>query len=94
VDKPPPTFAECVTKYRFRTPAVGVQSAEAWHEVYAWDDIRQERAVRSLSRPEWPFPLGVCSRLDGGCTPVNGCPTADGPQPQRPAHPAVQVSRR
>jgi hypothetical protein len=94
VDKPPPTFAECVTKYRFRTPAVGVQSAEAWHEVYAWDDIRQERAVRSLSRPEWPFPLGVCSRLDGGCTPVNGCPTADGPQPQRPAHPAAQVSRR
>lgn len=22
------------------------------------------------------------------------CPTVDGPQPQRPAHPAVQVSRR
>lgn len=58
------------------------------------EPIRQERAVRNLSRPEWPFPLGVCSRLDGGCTRVNGCPTADGPQPQRPAHPAVQVSRR
>jgi hypothetical protein len=93
VDKPPPTFEECLTKYRFRTPAVGVQSAEAWHEVYAWDDIRQERAVRSLSRSAWPFPLGVCSGLDGGCTLVHGCPAADGPQPQHPARNNTSTSR-
>jgi hypothetical protein len=92
-DKPPPTFEECVTKYGFRKPAVGVQSAEAWHEVYAWHDIRQNDAVRGLSPSTWPFPLGVCSQLEGGCTRARSCPTVGVVQPRIDARSSTSVSR-
>jgi hypothetical protein len=50
-DVPPVDYCKALTNYGFRTAAIGIRSAEAWHERYAWLDGHQKEAVQALSRP-------------------------------------------
>jgi hypothetical protein len=54
-------------RYGFGTPAIGVESAEGWHERYFWTDEDQVMAVarlEDLGRRSVPVErTGGCSRL-------------------------------
>lgn len=55
---PQETFAQTCERYGFFTPAIGIRSAEAWHECYEWNDKRQHDAVVAL-HSEWHIPASV-----------------------------------
>jgi hypothetical protein len=46
------SFIECVQELGFDTPAIGVYSAEGWHERYRWTNSRQTDALKFLGQPE------------------------------------------
>lgn len=67
-----PDYLESMKELKFNTPAVGVRSAEGWHERYFWNDKLQERAVariRALGERLAPELPTVCNR------PTNSCGT-------------------
>ncbi len=45
----PLTFAQALTRYRFDSPAIGIQSAEGWHEHYVWNHAVQNQALAALT---------------------------------------------
>ncbi len=45
------SFSECVEELGFDTPAIGVYSAEGWHERYRWSNVRQNKALKFLGHP-------------------------------------------
>ena len=55
-------YRRLVQLMRMSKPAIGVASAEGWHETYAWDAAKQDDAVRKLRGPQGP-PRNVT-----GCT--------------------------
>ncbi len=63
--------------YDFGSPAVGIRSAEAWHERYAWDDDAQYEAIRALQElaPRIDAAVHVlhCAELDTACASRDGC---------------------
>jgi hypothetical protein len=46
----PTNYTDALYRYGFDRPAVGVSSAEGWHEVYDWSDDKHRDAVASLVR--------------------------------------------
>jgi hypothetical protein len=62
------SFEACVEGLGFNTAAVGVFSAEGWHERYGWSEDRQRDAVSTLegdsSRVANPTSC-TCGRVDG-----------------------------
>ena len=48
------SFDASVIELGFAEKAIGVASAEGWHEVYGWNDGRQATALRRLGRVENP----------------------------------------
>jgi hypothetical protein len=63
----PTNLHVALKRYRFDTPAIGVESAEGWHERYFWTDDAQVEAVarlKELGLTSLPVePAGGCSRL-------------------------------
>jgi hypothetical protein len=58
-------------RFGFETAAVGIKSAEGWHERYAWDDERQAAAVASLAGPaRWVS----CAEITSTCAERRHCP--------------------
>jgi hypothetical protein len=83
-------FSEALKSYRFDTAAVGVRSAEGWHERYVWTDEHQQAAVAAL-RPNdgWAVQptaeeaglkqrLLSCNELGTACARTARCPAAVG----------------
>ena len=48
------SFDDWVSELGFAEKAIGVASAEGWHEVYGWNDRRQTTALAMLGRVEHP----------------------------------------
>ncbi|WP_156135147.1 hypothetical protein [Arthrobacter sp. L77] len=44
----PKTFAAALEKYEFDRSAIGILSAEGWHERYEWTDDKQDAVVKAL----------------------------------------------
>jgi hypothetical protein len=68
VDNPPADYWLAVDKYGFDSPAIGIRSAEAWHERYFWTDPKQRDAIVALKPTVTP-------QGSDGCTPF--CVGAD-----------------
>jgi hypothetical protein len=49
----PEDFNDVLRQYHFHSAAVGINSAEGWHTVYAWDDAKQYNAVAALEACRW-----------------------------------------
>ncbi|TCN32797.1 YD repeat-containing protein [Kribbella orskensis] len=64
-------YLEALQQYRFDTPAVGIRSAEGWHERYDWDDNKQRAAVAALQSST----SLTCADLDTVCALHTGCAT-------------------
>jgi hypothetical protein len=47
-EKAPSSYCGALKAYGFNGPAIGILSAEGWHERYAWTNEKQEAAVRAL----------------------------------------------
>jgi len=43
-------YCEALRKLKFDSPAIGIQSAEGWHERYRWTNTDQEAAERDLTK--------------------------------------------
>jgi hypothetical protein len=85
-------FWDALESYQFDTAAIGVRSAEGWHERYSWTDEHQEDAVAALqpranevwaTQPkaeEAGLKPGVlrCNDLGTACARTTQCPAADG----------------
>ncbi|MEP7091072.1 MAG: hypothetical protein ABI776_13305 [Nocardioidaceae bacterium] len=58
------SFAALVDELGFAERAIGVASAEGWHETYGWNDTRQRTALEMLGRIEQtgPNPTGCHCR--------------------------------
>lgn len=69
----PGTFQELLKRYSFDRPAIGIRSAEAWHEVYAWSDRKQYQAVSALRNGRASHGAETCQTHG---RPLSG---ADGP---------------
>jgi hypothetical protein len=67
-------FHDNVRHYGFDTAAIGVRSAEAWHEYYGWDDGAQLHAVTSLQPHVWPVPRPACAGSQSNCARRKACP--------------------
>jgi hypothetical protein len=81
----------------FTAPAVGIQSAEGWHEIYNWSDRHQDQAERELDALGQILtgPAGVanCARLGTACgSAVSSAPTAM--RHARPEAELQEVQRR
>jgi hypothetical protein len=78
VPRVPRSFWGAVDQYRFDSPAVGVQSAEAWRERFRWTDRRQRHAIETLQLPtdtSRSVPRALrCPREGAGCPRSAGCP--------------------
>jgi hypothetical protein len=48
-------FNEAIKKFGFDTAAVGIESAEGWHERYSWTDAAQLHAVKALQGRAMPI---------------------------------------
>jgi hypothetical protein len=48
-DAPPDDFADAVRKYRFDSAAIGIKSAEGWHEHYLWTDSIEAESKNKLT---------------------------------------------
>ena len=48
------SFDAWVSELGFAEKAIGVASAEGWHEVYGWNDRRQATALEMMGRVEDP----------------------------------------
>lgn len=46
--KIPQTYDAALEELKFMEPAVGIQSAEGWHEMYTWTDEQQQQAKKDL----------------------------------------------
>ncbi|WP_104164770.1 hypothetical protein [Arthrobacter sp. SX1312] len=44
----PDTFVAALDKYEFTRSAIGILSAEGWHERYEWTDDKQDAVVKAL----------------------------------------------
>jgi hypothetical protein len=70
--KIPKNYDVALKKLKFRAPAVVVQSAEGWHEIYTWTDRHQEQAKKDLEALGQILtrPAGVvnCARLGTACS--------------------------
>jgi hypothetical protein len=70
-------YREAVRKYRFDTAAVGIRSAEGWHERYDWDDAKQLAAIAALrssaARANRETGAPACAELDTECARHAGC---------------------
>jgi hypothetical protein len=68
--EPERDYREALRVHGFETAAVGIKSAEGWHERYTWDDERQEAALESLNEPS---PSVRCHDLRTTCATKLGC---------------------
>ncbi|WP_406053159.1 hypothetical protein [Kribbella sp. NBC_00889] len=64
-------YLKALQQYHFNTPAVGIRSAEGWHERYTWDDDKQRKAVAALQASVSP----TCADLGTACALRDGCAT-------------------
>ena len=64
----------------FDTPAVGVRSAEGWHERYEWTDARLQKAIKSLldlrNDTDGSETAVSCRTFQTNCISNGLCPTA------------------
>jgi hypothetical protein len=68
-------YLAALRKYGFDKAAVGIQSAENWHEQYDWNDEIEDKAVEELKRPAGRMEAGpTCSELYTTCARRHGCP--------------------
>lgn len=74
-------FCAALDEYGFRSAAVGVRSAEGWHERYTWSDKAQRIAVKNLRRVGTEHASTLPERCRSTCaagaslhsTPCTGC---------------------
>ncbi len=62
-------YREALRKRLFETTAVGIRSAEGWHERYDWDDAKQSAAVAGLA------PSSLWAQKDADAPPCAGLET-------------------
>ena len=62
-------YREALRKRRFETTAVGIRSAEGWHERYDWDDAKLSAAVAGLA------PSSLWAQKDADAPPCAGLET-------------------
>jgi hypothetical protein len=91
VDDPSPDipsgFWAALDKYEFDSPAIGIRSAEAWHQHYHWTDGKQRDAVVALkpcvdrwrARGRAPF----CVKAETECPMSPSCPGTEGDEAPR-----------
>jgi hypothetical protein len=76
----PDNFHQAVSRLGFDQPAVGIQSAEGWHEVYGWSDQHQGDAVESLmllgDQLSGSSSAAGCASLGNACALAATCPRA------------------
>lgn len=63
-------FNAAIQEFGFDTAAVGIQSAEGWHERYSWTDAAQLHAVKALQGRAMPINH---DRNASGRDPAAGC---------------------
>ena len=75
-EKSPPNHRDALESYGFKTPAIGILSAEGWHERYGWTNEKQEAAVRALQRPVTDLARrpSTCDRGHTVCATKDLCP--------------------
>jgi len=70
-------YLDALREYQFDSAAVGIRSAEGWHERYAWDDETQKAAVAALQptdeRTDGDAAMPTCLDLDTACALRAGC---------------------
>jgi hypothetical protein len=74
----PRLFWSAVAQYDFHSPAVGIESAEAWHEYYRWTNEKQRKAIESLTSPRQPEgarQTTKCAHARFACRGTAVCPT-------------------
>jgi hypothetical protein len=74
----PRLFWAAVAQYDFHSPAVGIESAEAWHEYYRWTNEKQQQAIESLTsrrQPEGARETTTCAHGQFACRGTAVCPT-------------------
>lgn len=78
----PKNFVDALEDYGFKSTAIGILSAEGWHERYAWTDEKHETAVRVLhsSRTTRADSLFRCDNQHSACTIEHACPYKAGLQ--------------
>lgn len=71
-------FLEALQVLQFDTAAVGVESAEGWHDRYTWSDATQKRATAALRDIVIPPSAGEPARPDSaaGCQCTRSCRAA------------------
>jgi len=88
--KMPKTYDEALKQYAFDKAAIGIKSAEGWHERYAWHDKHQAAAINALNelakQPDRTQALR-CVNLTSACAKSNvlrpglSHPTGENPDP-------------
>lgn len=63
-------YHEALRHYQFDTAAVGIRSAEGWHERYSWDDDKQLAAIAALQSST----TVPCADLHTDCALRAACP--------------------
>jgi hypothetical protein len=72
---PETDYLDALTKYGFDKAAVGIRSAENWHDQYDCDDKMDRAAVAALERPAGRVAAAHnCSDLGTTCASRHGCP--------------------
>lgn len=75
----PDDFHEAVRQFGFDQPAVGIQSAEGWHEVYGWTNEHQRDAEQDLTtlgeRHRRADSASDCAALGSTCAVTGRCPS-------------------
>lgn len=75
-ESPPGNFREALESYGFGSTAIGILSAEGWHERYAWTDEKHQSAILALhtsgiTSASLPF---ICARRHTACSIQHDCP--------------------
>lgn len=63
----PDNYHKAIGDYRYDTPAVGIRSAEGWHERFSWSDNLQCQAIEALE----PTSLSTNNAPSSNCTQFN-----------------------
>ena len=77
----PLNYLEGVNRHRFHTPAIGISSAEGWHEQYTWTDKRQRTSINDLAMIMAPCPSrSTRAGASGVCPCLHSCSALSAPR--------------
>nr|WP_306631339.1 hypothetical protein [Arthrobacter ulcerisalmonis] len=82
-EEEPDNFRDALEMYGFTSTAIGILSAEGWHERYAWTNEKHISAVLALhSGGPTGSPL-ICARQKTACRIEDACPYKKNPRVQK-----------